>query len=131
VASFNIQEEGTLTDYITANISPGYTESGTIKLKNSSEVSVDCTITIKKESDNISNLETLLYDSDGKAMECTGKSDNTWTFIDRLEPNQGEAEYHLMLNWQAVADIEAEDTNLNDIGKVDYFTVTISATQVD
>jgi hypothetical protein len=131
VASFNIKDEGTWTDYIAVNISPGEDiEARTIKLKNASEVAVDYTITIKKETNNIGNLETLIKDSNGTAIECTSKSDNTWTFTDRLDPNQSEAEYQVMLNWQATG-INEVDTNLNDIGKVDYFTVTITATQAD
>jgi hypothetical protein len=133
VAAFNITETGTLTDYLAMNIVPGYNEGGKIVLTNSSEVAVDCNITITKVTDNIGKLTATLYASPSDkevTKDSSNTNNNTWTYIDRLEPNQKNVEYQLILNWQAI-DINAEDTNLKDIGKVDYFTVTVKATQVD
>jgi hypothetical protein len=133
VASFEIKDEGTWSTYADATISPGNTVSNSspIKIKNASEVAVECTLTIKRCTNNIANMEPSKIKLGNVEMSPTDNTmgdSKTWQYTLTLQPSQ-ELSSDLKIIWESSTG--NPDENLQYMGMVDYFTVTVSAKQVD
>jgi hypothetical protein len=133
VASFQIKDEGTWSTYADATISPGNTVSNSspIKIKNASEVAVECTLTITRYTHNIKNMEPSnikLGDGEMVLADNTEEDSKTWQYTQTLQPSQ-EVTSDLKITWESST--SNPDENLQYMGMVDYFTVTVSAKQVD
>jgi hypothetical protein len=129
VAAFKITDEGSWSTYADATISPGNTISNKspVKITNASEVAVECTITIKRYSNNIKSMVPEKITLDDTDLTLNNNSD-TWTYTQTLQPSE-EMASNLIIYWKSSD--EKADENLNYRGMVDYFTVTVSANQVD
>jgi hypothetical protein len=130
VALFKIKEEGNWSQDLSVYISPGSMNQYTIIIQNESEVAVDYIVDIKNESQNIQGLTFKLQDADNSDLPSTDKSGEC-IFTGNAAPNESEPDkYSLTFDWAATA-VTGSDSNLDYMGMVDYFTITVSAVQVD
>ena len=125
VAVFSVKGEGVLSKPIAAELVPGEIVYKSLIIENDSEVAVEYKISVKHETDN---LPLQFYIS----KEEVGNFDETIWMPKKFEmtanqlPNSGSDNYNLYIYWQDDSDID-----LDLIGRVDYITVTVTATQVD
>jgi hypothetical protein len=150
VASFDITDEGTWSQGLTVRVSPdalnAYT---TIIVKNHSEVAVNYTVTVKNETENITPLKLTMQkavgEEDAESAKTSGKlvkvdsdltkgtdseSDTVYTFTDSAAPNEDTTNTYF-LNFRWSSNPAEEDPNLEYMGMVDYFTITVTAEQAD
>jgi hypothetical protein len=129
VATFNVTEEGTWTKEIQATVNPGENnitftnktgdKEPLIKITNSCEVAIAYSITITNVTKNIKKLKN----TDDKYV---------WELSGELEPGKSYTADDTLnfLKWNST-DIKETDDNLEYMGRVDYFTVEVTATQIN
>ncbi len=128
VAVFSVKGGGELTKPIVAKLVPGETSEHTLIITNNSEVAVDYTITVTKETNNLP-LEFRLTDSDPDNPEVlSGWSPDGCTCTVKQIPGSHNDRYILHIKWTANED---KDKDLALAGMVDHITVTVTATQAD
>ncbi len=122
VASFSITSQlldasDVLTEKIDLSMKPGDTETYTIKIKNDSEVSVSCTLTVANQTGNLP-LELSLNG---------GTPDHATVSItaDSHSPGDAVHTYTLTVHWPTT------DNQYTYQGKLDRLTVTVSCVQID
>jgi hypothetical protein len=134
VATFNIDFRygtTTWTQTLQGLIRPSKTgddNGSTLNIVNKSEVAVTYDIIIKRVTSNIEPLEIALYNSMG-TLQPSEETDNSKTYSVQAAPVGQTDTYGLRLDW--AEDTEGEDSNLQYMGMVDYYTITVTATQVD
>jgi len=119
VAKFDITGTGLQTMDITADLSPGGSETCNLQIKNNSEVAVEFKATIQKQTDNLPLDFSVRLENDSELQES-----NQFVFTDRMDPGELTI-YKLYILWP-------EDKNspvYSDL--VDYIQVTVDATQID
>lgn len=108
VAKFELKETGSFSQDLYLEYQPGMNKTYTIVLENHSEVTVDCTVTVKRLSDNMPL--TVTFD----------------TVNVQLDPNDTTGKtYTLTLTWPS------EDNDARYSYEVDAIRVTVDAVQVD
>lgn len=138
VAAFQInlkygEGEATYNDNLLANIIPGDNSENhiIINIENKSEVAVTYDIIIKRvsnsssDSPNIKPLELKFANAEGLVKT----DNNTWTYTTNAQIGQNDS-YDLQLCWDETNEY-VNDTNLDYMGMVDYYTITVKATQMD
>lgn len=110
VAKFDLREAGTFSQDLPLEYKPGMSESYTIVLENHSEVTVDCTVTVKQLSNNMP-ITVTITPTPGTVQ---------------LAPNDTTGKtYTLTLTWPA----EYNDARYSY--EVDAIRVIVDAVQVD
>lgn len=116
-AKFSIERSGVLSQTIAADIAPGSTKAMDITIENKSEVAVEYTVEIVKETNNL----PLTF----RLGEGGAENPNRITFTDRQAPVSTQKTYTLNIGWKA------EDNSPERMGMVDHITVTVTAAQID
>lgn len=124
VAVFSVKGGGELTKPIAAKLVPGETSEHTLIITNNSEVAVDYTITVTKETNNLP-LEFSVT-KEGVVPESWSK--DNMTLNEQQIPGSHDDKYILHIKWIANED---KDKDLALAGMVDHITVTVTATQAD
>lgn len=124
VAKFQVTEAAVadatdLTQVISAELIPGVPFVAKTEVSNDSEVAICYEIKAKNLTGNL----PLTFQVDGVAAE---EEDGASVFADTMGPSTKKT-YSLKILWTP----EVGDNVMQDMGKVDQITVTLSATQVD
>lgn len=129
-AAFYLKAEGTLMQHLQSEIIPGGDQTQPVVIFNQTEVSMKYTMVIRKVTDNLPLRMELITPNGGKI----DPTNDTFTVSETLHPRDDDLQreqYTLVLHWD-VTDLSIEpDTNLDYMGMLDYFTVTVEAEQVD
>lgn len=125
-AAFYLETEGTLMQHLQSDVIPGMNSDTAVHIINQTEVTMEYTLTIRKETDNLPLTMQLTKPN----LEIIEAEDNAFVIQSTLAPGEQTNAYQLNLHW-AIDDQSEPDSNLAYIGMVDYFTVTVDAAQVD
>jgi hypothetical protein len=141
VATFNIdfkygENNASFTQTLEGTVRPGIDgeENGsTLHIVNKSEVAVSYNIIISRVTNNIP-LEIALYGSKNEKLTASEYKDEatgmvTYEYNVEAAPSGQSDTYGLQLSWDM--DTAKEDGNLQYMGMVDYYTITVTATQID
>ncbi len=121
VAKFSIEGSGTLLQPIEARVSPGDPKPATLIIENKSEVAVEYSITVTNVTNNLPLRFRMEKDEVSLAVDADGT-----TFTAQQIPGNHSDTYVLHIDWDATK-------NNPDLwmGRVDYITVKVTATQID
>jgi CxxC motif-containing protein len=107
-------------------IIPGETgENIMLQVENKSEVAVNYDITVKSVLSATNIKGVTLTKPDGTSGEALAQDGDTWTYSVEDQPAGKTDDYSLNIYWKK------SDDNLQYMGMVDYYTVTITARQTD
>jgi len=120
VAKFSITGEGTLLEPIVAELIPGGSLERTLNIHNNSEVAVEYTVSVA----NVTNDLPLHFSMSKLGASPALETDNT-TYTAQQLPGDHTDQYALRIEW------DEGDNDPATMGKVDYITVTVTATQID
>lgn len=123
VAAFSIKGGETLTKAFTAGINPEGSTDVKLIIHNNSEVAVEYTIKAEKRTQNLP-LEFYVAKKEG-GTPSEWRTDSV-TVTDQQSPGSHDDEYDLKIKWEPKG-----DSDLDLIGMVDYFAVTVTAVQID
>lgn len=132
VAVFSVKGEGVLSKPIAAELVPGEIVSNNlIIIENDSEVAVEYTITVTNVTENLPLMFRLI-----KSGTSSDESDEQ-DWVPKYEssspqqiPCKSTENYTLEIKSE-LNGLDDSDIDLDLIGRVDYITVTVTATQVD
>lgn len=132
VAAFHIKQTGTIFEQITADVTPGKTQTVGLTIENRSEVAMEYTLKVTNVTNNITPLKFTLKpadDSTNTPAVTTESHENGISISSaRQLPGEHTDKYSLNIVWEPSQN-EAEDLAL--IGMVDYITVSVTASQID
>lgn len=114
VAKFEITESGVYEGMITAQLSPGESDTATLVIHNKSEVAVEYTVTVTNVHGNL----PLVFAVDGN-----GASEGEYTYSDVLAPGSTEKSYVLEIIWPL------EENSYLFSGKVDSIKISVDVSQ--
>ena len=126
VAKFSIQGGGAFTQSIETVLSPGEEKGVSLIIENNSEVAVEYTITAANVTNNLP-LRFFLQKDGASEVDIN----NGTVFTDQQIPGSHTDKYTLFIQWPAPADEAAMTRALEQMGMVDYITVTVTAAQMD
>ncbi len=126
VAVFSVKGGEALTKPIVAELVPGEIEEKILIITNNSEVAVDYKIEVKNKTENLPLLFAVT--EEGDAVPSNGDmTPHELTCEYSAAAGKGESKYMLYIEWESHSD----DEDLENIGRVDQITVTVTATQAD
>ncbi len=120
---FSIKENGALSESIQADFRPGDSKDVTLQIQNNSEVAVEYTVAVTNETNNL----PLSFGM--KKAGSTSAGTGAATVTEQKLPGSPGDEYTLHMEWKENAE-NAKDPD-RYMGKVDYITITVTATQID
>ncbi len=120
VAKFSIVGEDALLQTIEADLIPGGSETAKLVIHNESEVAVEYTIAVTNETNNL----PLSFRMEKKGSSPAVATNGTTLTAQQL-PGSHTDNYELRINWNE------EKTDPAWMGKVDYITVAVTATQIN
>lgn len=126
VASFYLEAEGPLSRHIQVDLIPGDHIQQTLKVVNSSDVTLHYTLTIINETENLP-LE-FIFKKDGES-EPYEAVHGEYLVEMVLEPGQQTDIYTLDISWPIIQG--QHDANIDYMGMLDYLSINIYAIQID
>ncbi len=125
VAVFSVKGGEALTKPIVAELVPGEIRDINLIITNNSEVAVDYKIEVKNKTLNLP-LRFFVGNSDTEPSDTDMELDH-FEFFDTAAAGKGNSTYKLYIDWYS----DDADVDLENIGRVDQITVTVTATQAD
>lgn len=119
-AKFSIEGSCTLSQGIEADCIPGSTKMVDLTIENNSEVAVEYTVEVANETKNLPLRFRM-----GAGGPAVTENANGFSFTNQEIPGSHTDTYTLCIDWKAA------DNDPDYMGKVDYITVTVTATQID
>lgn len=131
VAVFSVKGDGVLSKPIAAELVPGEIVSRSLIIENDSEVAVEYTITITNVTENLPLMFRLI--KSGTSSDESDEQDWVHKYESSFPqqiPCKSTENYTLEIKSE-LNGLDDPDIDLDLIGRVDYITVTVTATQVD
>ncbi len=119
-ARFSIEGSCTLSQGIETDCAPGSAKKVDLIIENNSEVTVEYTVEVANETRNLPL--SFRMEAGGPAVT---ENANGFSFTNQEIPGSHTDTYTLYIDW------ESADNDPAYMGKVDYITVTVTATQID
>lgn len=126
-AKFEITETITPIDtyYVSAALIPGAYVDTKIVVKNSSEVTVDYTITITNDTGNLPLAFSVYEDENNNGKLDAGENIVATPFTKTMEPSDQSTNYTLRVSWPA------QENSAAYAGMKDTISITLDAVQKD
>ncbi len=124
VAKFSIEGSGRLLQSVKAELIPGGSQDVEIVIENNSEVAVEYTVTVTKETDNL----PLLIGVKKSGSADPALTADTATITEQQIAGSHTDTYTLRIVWPAE---EEADRDPSRMGMVDHIVVTVTAVQID
>ncbi len=126
VAVFSVKGGEALTKPIVAELVPGEIEEKILIITNNSEVAVDYKIEVKNKTENLP-LRFAVTEEGGTVPSDESMTPHEFTCEYSAAAGKGDSTYKLYIDWYS----DDADVDLENIGRVDQITVTVTATQAD